>query len=178
MVPRLYRFHLWIASRVCLRQHHLEAKVSIASWEFSELIRWIYSHNAVICFRQVVELKKVNSKYILKSTLTPRPARKDLGQSQSTLTKSHSCSSLDEAPGVPNLNRPAYNNYLTVHVSTTFIHIIWVYFQNKILFIFKAQLWRAQKSKQTFVHTCNICFPRFCFLFLLKSAFTFVQIDK
>ncbi|XP_077293494.1 pH-sensitive chloride channel 2-like [Arctopsyche grandis] len=81
---------------------------------FGSLVEFAFV-NIIWRRKQVVELKKVNSKYILKSTLTPRPARKDLGQSQSTLTKSHSCSSLDEAPGVPNLNRPAYNNYLTVH---------------------------------------------------------------
>lgn len=56
-----------------------------------------------------VELKKVNSKYILKSTLTPRPTRKDIG-----LVKSHSCSSLNGE----NLTEPqGYNNYLTVHVN-------------------------------------------------------------
>lgn len=53
---------------------------------------------------------QVNSKYILKSTLTPRPTRKDMG---TNLQKSRSCSSLEG-------NKPAnntFNNYLTVHVS-------------------------------------------------------------
>lgn len=72
-----------------------------------------------------VELKKVNSKYILKSTLTPRMARKDLqrSSSMSNLHKSRSCSSLDisntgkDCP-MANANHHApnnYNNYLTVH---------------------------------------------------------------
>lgn len=61
--------------------------------------------------RKNVELKKVNSKYILKSTLTPRPHRKEMG-----LQKSRSCSSLD-APRPPSTpTTPTYNNYLTVHV--------------------------------------------------------------
>ncbi|XP_055375610.1 pH-sensitive chloride channel 2-like [Condylostylus longicornis] len=61
-----------------------------------------------------VELKKVNSKYILKSTLTPRAARKELG-----LQKSQSCTSLDRQGSVKSgksgSTTAAYNNYLTVH---------------------------------------------------------------
>lgn len=76
--------------------------------------------------KKKVELKKVNSKYILKSTLTPRLARKELERSHSmnNLHKSHSCSSLD---GVSNKNNDldgkgrnnTYNNYLTVHGFTS-----------------------------------------------------------
>ncbi|KAB0791640.1 hypothetical protein PPYR_03440 [Photinus pyralis] len=65
--------------------------------------------------RKKVELKKVNSKYILKSTLTPRLARKEFQKSSSMnqLHKSHSCSSLNEC-GCNNKDN-TYNNYLTVH---------------------------------------------------------------
>ncbi|XP_017784957.1 PREDICTED: glycine receptor subunit alpha-1-like [Nicrophorus vespilloides] len=73
--------------------------------------------------KKKVELKKVNSKYILKSTLTPKLARRELQRSNSmnNLQKSHSCSSLD---GVANKQRvqsePNYNNYLTVHSFNSF----------------------------------------------------------
>lgn len=66
--------------------------------------------------RKVIELKKVNSKYILKSTLTPKLARRDLQRSMSAsnLHKSHSCSSL-----YGNSNRSTIDsNYLTVNVSS------------------------------------------------------------
>lgn len=65
--------------------------------------------------RKKVELKKVNSKYILKSTLTPKLARRELQKSSSInqLQKSHSCSSLNEC-GCNNKD-VSYNNYLTVH---------------------------------------------------------------
>ncbi|RVE44534.1 hypothetical protein evm_010819 [Chilo suppressalis] len=68
--------------------------------------------------RKVVNLKKVNSKYILKSTLTPRLARKEmqkeLQNSSPQLTKSRSCSSLNQNHSTDPAG-PAYNNYLTVH---------------------------------------------------------------
>lgn len=54
---------------------------------------------------------QVNSKYILKSTLTPRPQRKEIG---TNLQKSRSCSSLE---GTTPTNNNSFNNYLTVHVS-------------------------------------------------------------
>lgn len=54
--------------------------------------------------------QQVNSKYILKSTLTPRPSRKDMSPG---LQKSRSCSSLDGSQNGQN----SFNNYLTVHVS-------------------------------------------------------------
>lgn len=63
-----------------------------------------------------MELKKVNSKYILKCTLTPKLARKELLKtgSNSGLQKSHSCSSLQSA-NLDASTKPQYNNYLTVH---------------------------------------------------------------
>lgn len=73
----------------------------------------------MINYRKVVSLKKVNSKYILKSTLTPRLARKELQkelQSSPQLTKSRSCSSLQQETSSDPAG-PGYNNYLTVHVS-------------------------------------------------------------
>lgn len=55
---------------------------------------------------------QVNSKYILKSTLTPKPTRKDMG---TNLQKSRSCSSLEGAKS--SSKKTPFNNYLTVHVS-------------------------------------------------------------
>ncbi|KAK5640700.1 hypothetical protein RI129_009247 [Pyrocoelia pectoralis] len=79
--------------------------------------------------RKKVELKKVNSKYILKSTLTPRLARKEFQKSSSMnqLHKSHSCSSLNDC-GCNNRDN-TYNNYLTVHVrihtyNSFFLHYV------------------------------------------------------
>lgn len=72
----------------------------------------------IICirpYRKNVPLKKVNSKYILKSTLTPRLARKQFQKntSGSSMERSRSWSSLN------NVNDPDFTsqNYLTVHVS-------------------------------------------------------------
>lgn len=61
--------------------------------------------------RKNVELKKVNSKYIMRSTLTPRLARREIG---GALTKSRSCSSL-ENQSTNGVDNAAYNPYLTVH---------------------------------------------------------------
>ncbi|KAI4456334.1 neurotransmitter gated ion channel [Holotrichia oblita] len=71
--------------------------------------------------RKKVELKKVNSKYILKSTLTPRLARRELQQSNSTssLYKTRSCSSLNSRKTKDEANANTYNNYLTVHSFAT-----------------------------------------------------------
>lgn len=63
-----------------------------------------------------VQIKKVNSKYIFKSTLTPRLHRKEMMKGSGALQKSHSCSSLDNNSS-SNSKLPQYNNYLTVHVS-------------------------------------------------------------
>ncbi|KAL5278822.1 hypothetical protein ACFFRR_003444 [Megaselia abdita] len=72
---------------------------------FGSLVEFAFV-NTIWRRKKNVELKKINSKYILKSTLTPRLARKDMG-----LQKSRSCSSLDNNSST----QPSYNNYLTVH---------------------------------------------------------------
>ena len=66
-------------------------------------------------FRKNVPLKKVNSKYILKSTLTPKLARKQFQKNTTGLERSRSWSSLDNA----NSSEQDFSsqNYLTVHVS-------------------------------------------------------------
>ncbi|KAJ0177206.1 hypothetical protein K1T71_007215 [Dendrolimus kikuchii] len=84
---------------------------------FSALVEFAFV-NTIWRRKKVVSLKKVNSKYILKSTLTPRLARKELQkelqESSPQLSKSRSCSSLaQETSADP--NGPGYNNYLTVH---------------------------------------------------------------
>lgn len=66
-----------------------------------------------IC-RKNVPLKKVNSKYILKSTLTPRLARKQFQKNTTGLERSRSWSSLDNANNEQDFTS---QNYLTVHVS-------------------------------------------------------------
>lgn len=82
---------------------------------FGSLVEFAFV-NTIWRRKRNVELKKVNSKYILKSTLTPRPTRREMNVSGS-LHKSHSCSSLDgEQNG--GQSTPNYNNYLTVHVRT------------------------------------------------------------
>lgn len=73
---------------------------------FGSLVEFAFV-NTIWRRKNNIELKKVNSKYILKSTLTPRPSRKDM-----TLQKSSSCSSLDRSSSAGNQQ---FNNYLTVH---------------------------------------------------------------
>lgn len=77
---------------------------------FSSLVEFAFV-NTIWRRKKNIELKKVNSKYILKSTLTPRPGRKDM-----SLQKSSSCSSLDRS-SIGGSNQQGFNNYLTVHVS-------------------------------------------------------------
>lgn len=60
-------------------------------------------------------LKKVNSKYILKSTLTPKLARKQFQKNTVGLERSRSWSSLDN--GTVSEQDYSSQNYLTVHVS-------------------------------------------------------------
>lgn len=86
---------------------------------FASLVEFAFV-NTIWRRKKPVSLKKVNSKYILKSTLTPRLARKELQREMRSssptpsLTKSRSCSSLSqETSNDP--NGPTYNNYLTVH---------------------------------------------------------------
>ncbi|XP_046428717.1 pH-sensitive chloride channel 2 isoform X1 [Neodiprion pinetum] len=69
--------------------------------------------NTIYRRKKNVPLKKVNSKYILKSTLTPRLARKQFQKNTTGLERSRSWSSLDHE----NANDSVYTsqNYLTVH---------------------------------------------------------------
>ncbi|XP_013199982.1 pH-sensitive chloride channel 2 isoform X1 [Amyelois transitella] len=84
---------------------------------FSALVEFAFV-NTIWRRKKVVSLKKVNSKYILKSTLTPRLARKELQkelqETSPQLSKSRSCSSLNQDTS-SDPSGPAYNNYLTVH---------------------------------------------------------------
>ncbi|XP_075973508.1 secretory chloride channel isoform X2 [Anticarsia gemmatalis] len=84
---------------------------------FSALVEFAFV-NTIWRRKKAVSLKKVNSKYILKSTLTPRLARKELQkelqESSPQLTKSRSCSSLNQETSNDPAG-PGYNNYLTVH---------------------------------------------------------------
>uniref|UniRef100_A0A336LQY4 pH-sensitive chloride channel 2 n=1 Tax=Culicoides sonorensis TaxID=179676 RepID=A0A336LQY4_CULSO len=73
---------------------------------FASLVEFAFV-NIIWRRRKNVELKKVNSKYIMKSTLTPRLARKEIG----VLSKSRSCTSLNEKSN----ENQGYDNYLTVH---------------------------------------------------------------
>lgn len=67
-------------------------------------------------FRKKVELKKQNSKHILKGALTPSLARRQLRKAESinNLYKTRSCSSLNDRDTKSNVEM----NYLTIHVST------------------------------------------------------------
>ncbi|XP_012348266.2 glycine receptor subunit alpha-3-like [Apis florea] len=69
--------------------------------------------NTIYRRKKTVPLKKVNSKYILKSTLTPKLARKQFQKNTTGLERSRSWSSLDNT----NINDQDYSsqNYLTVH---------------------------------------------------------------
>ncbi|XP_058450088.1 pH-sensitive chloride channel 2-like [Malaya genurostris] len=75
---------------------------------FGSLVEFAFV-NTIWRRKKNVELKKKNSKYIIKS-LTPLPIRKDIGG----LQKSHSCTSLDGQATVT-ASTNSFNNYLTVH---------------------------------------------------------------
>lgn len=77
---------------------------------FGSLVEFAFV-NTIWRRKKNVELKKKNSKYILRSTLTPLPSRKNLSGG---LHKSHSCTSLDAQSTITASNN-SYNNYLTVH---------------------------------------------------------------
>lgn len=79
-------------------------------------------------FRKNVPLKKVNSKYILKSTLTPHLARKQFQKNTTNLERSRSWSSLDR--GQFKENDYSSQNYLTVHVS----FIIKIFTSHQLIF--------------------------------------------
>lgn len=84
---------------------------------FGSLVEFAFV-NTIWRRKENIELKKVNSKYIIKSTLTPRPSRRQIGLNNQSRTRS--CSSLDnivsstESVANGNTNQ-SFNNYLTVH---------------------------------------------------------------
>ncbi|XP_043281426.1 pH-sensitive chloride channel 2 isoform X2 [Venturia canescens] len=77
--------------------------------------------NTIYRRKKNVPLKKVNSKYILKSTLTPRLARKQFHKNTTGLERSRSWSSLDNANSME--QDYTYQNYLTVHSFPSTINI-------------------------------------------------------
>lgn len=79
---------------------------------FGSLVEFAFV-NTIWRRKNNIELKKVNSKYILKSTLTPRPMRKEMNGG-GALHKSSSCSSLDRST-MGTSGQQGFNNYLTVH---------------------------------------------------------------
>ncbi|XP_071650612.1 pH-sensitive chloride channel 2 isoform X1 [Temnothorax longispinosus] len=78
--------------------------------------------NTIYRRKKNVPLKKVNSKYILKSTLTPRLARKQFQKNTTGLERSRSWSSLDNA-NTNNEQDFTSQNYLTVHSFPSTINI-------------------------------------------------------
>ncbi|EZA55080.1 Transducin beta-like protein [Ooceraea biroi] len=88
---------------------------------FSAMVEFAFV-NTIYRRKKNVPLKKVNSKYILKSTLTPRLARKQFQKNTTGLERSRSWSSLDNA----NMNSEqdfTSQNYLTVHSFPSTINI-------------------------------------------------------
>ncbi|XP_018044225.1 PREDICTED: glycine receptor subunit alpha-3-like [Atta colombica] len=80
---------------------------------FAALVEFAFV-NTIYRRKKNVPLKKVNSKYILKSTLTPRLARKQFEKNTTGLERSRSWSSLDNA-STNNEQDFTSQNYLTVH---------------------------------------------------------------
>ncbi|XP_024940831.1 glycine receptor subunit alphaZ1 isoform X3 [Cephus cinctus] len=87
---------------------------------FSAMVEFAFV-NTIYRRKKNVPLKKVNSKYILKSTLTPRLARKQFQKNTTGLERSRSWSSLDNS----NATETDYTsqNYLTVHSFPSTINI-------------------------------------------------------
>lgn len=77
--------------------------------------------NTIYRRKKTVPLKKVNSKYILKSTLTPKLARKQFQKNTTGLERSRSWSSLDN--GTISEQDYSSQNYLTVHSFPSTINI-------------------------------------------------------
>ncbi|XP_008209307.1 cys-loop ligand-gated ion channel subunit isoform X1 [Nasonia vitripennis] len=77
--------------------------------------------NTIYRRKKNVPLKKVNSKYILKSTLTPRLARKQFQKNTTGIERSRSWSSLDNG----NVSEKDYTsqNYLTIHSFPSTINV-------------------------------------------------------
>nr|XP_033329433.1 glycine receptor subunit alpha-2-like isoform X2 [Megalopta genalis] len=73
--------------------------------------------NTIYRRKKNVPLKKVNSKYILKSTLTPKLARKQFQKNTTGLERSRSWSSLDNATSTTDQDYTS-QNYLTSFPST------------------------------------------------------------
>lgn len=88
---------------------------------FATLVEFAFV-NTIWRRKKDVELKKVNSKYILKSTLTPRLARRELGLNTESggLQKSRSCSSLNDSHQSTIQANGHYRNNLTVQVRFLF----------------------------------------------------------
>ncbi|KAL7294395.1 hypothetical protein TKK_0012400 [Trichogramma kaykai] len=84
---------------------------------FAAIIEFAFV-NTIYRRKKNVPLKKVNSKYILKSTLTPKLARKQF-QKNTGIERSRSWSSLD------NVNEKVYTsqNYLTIHSFPSTINV-------------------------------------------------------
>ncbi|KAG5335099.1 GBRB1 protein, partial [Acromyrmex charruanus] len=80
---------------------------------FAALVEFAFV-NTIYRRKKNVPLKKVNSKYILKSTLTPRLARKQFEKNTTGLKRSRSWLSLDNASTNNEQNFTSQNN-LTVH---------------------------------------------------------------
>lgn len=89
---------------------------------FASLVEFAFV-NIIWRRKKNVELKKVNTKYVMKSTLTPRLARKELNSSMNGMTKAKSCSNLvdDGNDSPPN----GFNNYLTVHPNDPHVSV-WI----------------------------------------------------
>ncbi|CAH1115977.1 unnamed protein product [Phaedon cochleariae] len=89
--------------------------LTCASFIFFSLAEFAFV-NVIWRRRKKVELKKQNSKHILKGALTPSLARKQLrkAESMNTLYKTRSCSSLDK-----HVANNIQSNYLTVHSFST-----------------------------------------------------------
>lgn len=81
--------------------------------------KFVGNHKSFFVFcSKNVGIKKKSSKYILKSSITPRTSRKQFERSLSSfnLRKSRSCTNFD---GDSDADSNTYRNYLTVHVSNS-----------------------------------------------------------
>ncbi|KAG5676858.1 hypothetical protein PVAND_006665 [Polypedilum vanderplanki] len=86
---------------------------------FGSLVEFAFV-NIIWRRKKNVELKKVNTSNILKHTLTPRPMRREMGNSSNSLQKSHSWSNIkdqDKDKSPLNSKKFKFDNNLTVHGS-------------------------------------------------------------
>lgn len=102
------------------RKKNIELK-KVAKSELIDSIIFCFDFGTIklISVFWVFPFLQVNSRYILKSTLTPKPARKDMSAG---LQKSRSCSSIEG--GQSNPGSTGFNNFLSVHVNINKIFII------------------------------------------------------